>query len=193
MTCPGSSQQPPLQLHDAADSSTWTGEASLLAQPILARLYRLPDLQHLPDSSDPLVPPRHEGTGHLTKLPRWAHNVARTRRRQPSLPVETITQIALDLLQQSIARLRKNHPSVQLYSKTQACFWLNYMKIDSPGRESLKDAWDPDGFGISVAQGAFDIWAWEAHSSRERWEAIDAPRLDPNLDGTRKSEVGWCG
>lgn len=180
--------------HELLGENAWQKYYSscLLAQPMSARLYRLPDLQDLPDSSDPLAQPRHKGNGHLTKLPRWAHNVVRTRRRQPSLRVETITQIALDTLQQTIARLRKNHPSVQPYSETQACFWLKYMKIDSPGASS-KAAWNPNDFSISVAQGAFDIWAWEAHYSRERWEAIDASRLEPDLDGTRKSEVSWCG
>lgn len=166
--------------------------SALLAQASSARFYRLPDLQDLPDSSDPLGQPRHKGNGHLTKLPRWAHNVVRTHRRQPTLPVETIKQIALDTLQQTIGRLRKNHPSVQPYSETQACFWLKYMGIDSPAKPS-KGAWSPNEFGVYVAQGGFDIWAWEAHYSRERWDAIDAPRLEPDLDGTLKSEVDWCG
>ncbi|KAH0422557.1 rta1 domain protein [Colletotrichum camelliae] len=149
-------------------------------------------MQDLPDSSDPLMQPRHKGKGHLTKLPRWAHNVVRTCRRQPSLPVEDVTQIALDTLEKTIARLREDYPSAQPYSETQARFWLKYMKIDSPGKPSVQ-AWNPNEFGISVAQGAFDMWAWEAHYSRERWEAVDAPRLEPDLDGTRKSEVDWCG
>lgn len=166
--------------------------SALLTQETSARFYRLPDLQDLPDSSDPLGHPRHKGNGHLTKLPRWAHNVVRTRRRQPTLPVETITQIALDTLQQTIGRLRKDHPSVQPYSETQACFWLKYMGKDSPGR-SLKGAWNSNEFGIYVAQGGFDMWAWEAHYSRKRWEAVDAPRLGPDLDGTLESEVNWCG
>lgn len=166
--------------------------SALLAQASSAHFYRLPDLQDLPDSSDPLAQPRHKGNGHLTKLPRWAHNVVRTHRRQPTLPVETIIQIALDTLQQTIARLRKDHPSVQPYSETQACFWLKYMTKNSPDKPS-KGAWNPNEFGIYVAQGGFDMWAWEVHYSRERWEAVDAPRLEPDLEGTRKSEVDWCG
>ncbi|KAH7175203.1 hypothetical protein EDB81DRAFT_769425 [Dactylonectria macrodidyma] len=165
---------------------------TFLAQATSARFYRLPDLQDLPDSSDPLAQPRQKGIGHFTKLPRWAHNVVRTRRRQPTLPVATITQIALSTLQQTIFRLRKDYPSVQPYSETQARFWLKYMKIDSPGPLSI-EAWNPNEFGIHVAQGAFDMWAWEAYYSRKRWDSIDAPPLEPDLDGTRKSEVDWCG
>jgi hypothetical protein len=182
--------------HDLVKEDAWREYYSscLLAQPVSARFYRLPDLQDLPDSSDPLAQPRHKGNGHLTKLARWAHNVVRTRRRQPSLPVDTVTQIALNTLQQTIARLRKNYPSVQPYSETQACFWLKYMGIDSPGEPSKEEAWSPNDFGISVAQGAFDVCAWDAHYSQERWEgSIGAPRLEPDLDGTRKSEVSFCG
>ncbi|KAJ4417664.1 hypothetical protein N0V82_006025 [Gnomoniopsis sp. IMI 355080] len=186
--------------HELLSEGAWQNyySSSLLAQPTSARFYRLPDLQDLPDASDPLTQPRQKGNvGHLTKLPRWAHNVVRTRRRQPSLPVETLTQIALETLQQTIARLRNDHPDVQPYSETQARFWLKYMKIDTPpGEVSKEEAWNPNDFSISVAQGAFDMWAWEAHYSRERWEvvSIDAPApLEPDLDGTRPSEVSWCG
>ncbi|KAI8165467.1 hypothetical protein K4K49_000923 [Colletotrichum sp. SAR 10_70] len=180
--------------HELLKEDAWQEyySSAILAQPTSHRFYRLPDLQDLPDSSDPLAQPRHKGKGHLTKLPRWAHNVVRTCRRQPSLPIETVTQIALDTLEKTIARLREDYPSVQPYSETQARFWLKYMKIDSP-REPSKEAWNSNDFGISVAQGAFDVWAWEAHYSRERWEAVDAPRLEPDLDGTRESEVTWCG
>ncbi|KAK1989349.1 hypothetical protein LZ30DRAFT_576271 [Colletotrichum cereale] len=180
--------------HKRLSDSAWQRyySSALLAQPTSARFYRLPNLEHLPDSSDPLAKPRHKENGHLTKLPRWAHNVVRTRRRQPSLLIETVTQIALDTLRQTIACLREDYPSVQPYSETQACFWLKYMKIDSPG-ELPKEACKPNEFGIFVAQGAFDMWAWEAYYSRERWEAVDTSRLEPDLDGTRKSEVGWCG
>ncbi|KZL77555.1 RTA1 domain protein [Colletotrichum tofieldiae] len=163
--------------HELLGDNAWRKHYSsaLLAQPTSARFYRLPDLEHLPDSNDPLAKPRHKENGHLTKLPRWAHNV-----------------IALDTLRQTIACLREDYPSVQPYSETQACFWLKYMKIDSPG-ELSKEAWKPNEFGISVAQGAFDMWAWEAYYSRERWEAVDTSCLEPDLDGTRKSEVDWCG
>ncbi|KAK8022001.1 hypothetical protein PG993_012768 [Apiospora rasikravindrae] len=182
----------------------------LLAQATSARFYRLPDLQDLPDSSGPLGQPRtHKEKGeagsHFTKLPRWANNVVRTRRRQPTLPVAAMTQIALSTLRQTIARLRKeDHPtSVQPYSETQARFWLKCMGMDSPNdrlhssnnsSSRNREAWNPNGFGSGIAQGAFDIWAWEAYYTRERWEdSIDAPRLEPDLDGTRPSEVYWCG
>ncbi|KAK8061190.1 hypothetical protein PG997_015411 [Apiospora hydei] len=160
---------------------------ALLAQAISARFYRLPDLQDLPDSSGPLGQPR-------------------TRKKKggaPTLPVAAMTQMALFTLQQTIARQRKeDHPtSVQPYSETQARFWLKYMGMDSPddrlhssSSNSSREAWNPNEFGIGVAQGAFDIWAWEACYSRERWEnSTDAPPLEPDLDGTRPSEVRWCG
>ncbi|KDN60155.1 hypothetical protein CSUB01_07098 [Colletotrichum sublineola] len=180
--------------HELLSDNAWRKYYSsvLLAQPTSARFYRLPDLEHLPDSSDPLAKPRYRENGHLTKLPRWAHNVVRTHRRQPSLPVDTVTQIALDTLRQTIACLREDYPSVEPYSETQACFWLKYMKIDYPGEPS-REAWKPNEFGISVAQGAFDMCAWEACYSRERWEVVDTSRIEPDLDGTRKSEVYWCG
>ncbi|KAK1976448.1 hypothetical protein LZ30DRAFT_805795 [Colletotrichum cereale] len=164
----------------------------LLTHPTSARFYRLPDLQDLPDSSDPLGQPRKKGHGLANKLPRWAHNVVRTHRRQPTLPVETMAQIALDILQQTISQLRKNHPAVQPFSETKARFWLKHMKMGSPVSPP-KEAWNPDDFGIHVAQGSVDTWAWAAHYSPDRWEAVDAPPLEPDLDGTHKSEVNWCG
>jgi hypothetical protein len=138
--------------------------------------------------------PRQKGIGHFTKLPRWAQNVVWTHQRQPTLPVATITQIALSTLQQTIFRLRKDYLCVQPYSETQACFWLKYMKIGSP-RPFAKWVWNPNRFGLHVAQGSFDIWAWEAHYSRKLWDSIEAQiaPLEPDLDGTRKSEVAWCG
>ncbi|WYZ42058.1 hypothetical protein EsH8_V_000953 [Colletotrichum jinshuiense] len=182
------------QHHQLLDQDAWRQYYSpaFLAQVTSARFYRLPDLQDLPDSSDPLAQSRQKGVGHFTKLPRWAHNVVRTHRRQPTLPVATITHTALSTLQQTILRLRKEHPSVQPYSETQARFWLNYMKMDSPGPHS-KELWNPNEFGIQVAQGAFDMWAWESQYSQKLWDSIEAPHLEPDLDGTRKSEVDWCG
>lgn len=39
------------------------------------------------------------------------------------------------------------------------------------------------------------MWAWEAHYSQKLWESVEAriAPLEPDLDGTRKSEVNWCG
>ncbi|KAK8031662.1 hypothetical protein PG990_001396 [Apiospora arundinis] len=167
----------------------------LLAQATSARFSRPPDLQDLPDSSDPLGNPRQKGVGHFNKLPRWAHNVARTRRRQPTVPAAAMTQIALSTLQDTISRLREDHPGVQPYSETQASFWLKYMKMDSPNQlPSGRLLWKPNDFGIHVAEGSWDTWAWKAHYSRERWEkSTGAPFFEPDLDGTLQSEVYWCG
>lgn len=39
------------------------------------------------------------------------------------------------------------------------------------------------------------MWAWEAHYSQKLWESAEArtAALEPDLDGTRKSEVEWSG
>lgn len=185
--------------HQLLNQDAWRQYYSptFLAQATSARFYRLPDLQDLPDSSDPLGQPRRKkGIGHFTRLPRWALNVVYTRRRQPTLPVATITQIALSTLQQTIFRLRGGgYLSVQPYSETQACFWLKYMKMDSPGPFAKEQVWNPDQVGVQVAQGIFDVWAWEAHYSRKLWDSVGAriAPLEPDLDGTRKSKVQWCG
>ena len=93
-----------------------------LAQETSARFYRLPDLQDLPDSGDPLGAPRQKGIGHFTKLPRWAYVATRAAGISPTLSVEAVTEIALSILEESILRLQKDHPSVQPYSATQARF-----------------------------------------------------------------------
>ena len=110
--------------------------------------------------------------------------------------METVTHLALSTLQHTISCLRKDYPSVQPYSETQARFWLRRMGIDSPYTYS-REAWRPSPFGVQLAQGAFDVWEWEAHYSPERWHSIEAriAPLEPDLDGTRKreDEVHWCG
>ncbi len=187
------------QHHQLLNQDAWRQYYSptFLALATSARFYRLPNLQDLPDASDPLAAPRpQKGIGHFTRLPRWAYNVVRTRLRQPTLPIATITQIALSTLQQTISRLRGGgHPSVQPYSETQARFWLKDMGMDSPCLMAQKVVWNRNGFDVYLAQGGIDVWAWEAHYSRERWDSVEARTapLGPDLDGTRKSEVWWCG
>lgn len=50
-------------------------------------------------------------------------------------------------------------------------------------------------FGTLVASGYYDVRMWERYYSRERWESAEAQVrfLEEDLDGTRKSEVEWCG
>ncbi len=69
------------------------------------------------------------------------------------------------------------------------------MRIDSPSPSANKEAWSLNEFGVLVAQGAVDVWAWEAHYSRTLWDSVEArvAPLEPDLDGTRESEVHWCG
>lgn len=185
--------------HQLLNQDAWRQYYSpdFLAQATSARFYRLPNLQDLPDSSDPLGQARRQkGIGHFTRLPRWARDVVRTSRRQLTLPIATITQIALSTLEQTILRLRGGgYGSVQPYSETQACFWLKQMWMDLPRSVGKEEAGMFDQFGVSLAQGRFDVWAWEAHYSPERWNSIEAriAPLEPDLDGTRKSEVQWCG
>ncbi|KFY73828.1 hypothetical protein V499_06113 [Pseudogymnoascus sp. VKM F-103] len=185
------------QHHQLLNQDAWRQYYSptFLAQATSARFYRLPDLQDLPDSSGPLGEPRQKGIGHFTKLPRWAYNAARTPKRSPTLSIATITQIALSTLQQTTLRLQKDHPSVQPYSATQASFWLKHMNIDFPDPFTKKQKHRLNEFDVFAAQGGFDIWAWEAHYSPKLWDSIEAriAPLEPDLDGTLKSEVMWCG
>ncbi|ERF73979.1 hypothetical protein EPUS_03793 [Endocarpon pusillum Z07020] len=148
-----------------------------IAQATSARLYRMPDLLDLPDSSDPIAQPRfHRGVGHFTKLPRWAYNVARTRSRQSTLSVAEMTQIAISTLKQTISRLREGgFLSVQTYSETQARFWLEYMKVDQPSPLPTR------------RHGTL--------TDLELWDSVKGQTtlLEPDLDGTRKGEVQWAG
>ncbi|KAB8075724.1 hypothetical protein BDV29DRAFT_200727 [Aspergillus leporis] len=188
--------------HVLLHSSAWRSyySTAFLTQRTTARFYRLPDLQDLPDSDSPLGLPRQRPPAHATKLPRSAHSVARTRRRQPSLPLATLTGLALSTLETTIARLCTAHTSVPPYSETQARFWLEYMGLGSPDRSGSakavsREAWEPNNFGIRVAQGAYDVYAWEAKYSAQLWEASAARRkvAEPDVDGVWKSEVMWCG
>lgn len=69
------------------------------------------------------------------------------------------------------------------------------MKIDDTSIPIGKPTWEHYMFGYLVAQGWYDTWAWEKYYSRERWENSYGvvPALEPDLDGTRPSEIGWCG
>ncbi|KAJ9486166.1 hypothetical protein VN97_g7179, partial [Penicillium thymicola] len=183
-------------------SSAWRSyySTAFLTQRTTARFYRLPDLQDLPDSDSPLTLPRQRPPAYATKLPRWAYSVARTHRRQSSLPLGTLTRLALNTLGMTITHLRTAYPSVPLYSETQARFWLEYMRLGSPGpsrsaKVVSREAWGPNIFGILVAQGAYDVYAWEAKYSAQLWEASEARRefAEPDMDGVWKSEVMSCG
>ncbi|PLB52364.1 hypothetical protein P170DRAFT_352846 [Aspergillus steynii IBT 23096] len=194
--------------HALLHPSVWREYYSepFLKQKTTARFYRLPDLQDLPDSNHPLDIPIRErphvgGSPHVTKLPRWAHNVARTYLRQPLLPLATLTDIALSTLETTIIRQRKAHPSVRPYSETQARFWLEYMvapylkartrtEVPSPTR------WNENGFGILAAQGFHDMYEWERKYSVQLWEASWEQKgvVEPDVeDGVWKSEIIFCG
>lgn len=108
--------------------------------------------------------------------------------RQKTLSEDTITQIAIETLRNTISRLREHHPEVPPYSATQAHFWLDYM------RKNLAFATSgPSYFGIFIAQGGYDVWDWQRYYSPERWHAVSVEVLEPDLDGSARPEVSWCG
>ena len=100
----------------------------------------MPDLQDLPDSSSPLCLPRDNPVSeHVLKPPRWAYTVGRTRQRQPLLPFDTITKIALRTLDAVLTRLHAAYPSTPPFSESHARFWLDeYYK--PPIAESKQEA-----------------------------------------------------
>jgi hypothetical protein len=85
---------------------------------------------------------------------------------------------------------------VLAYSETQARFWLKSMGLDS-GRAASASSWNQNRFGGAVAQGWYDIYAWEGKYSAEAWEGSCGKGrevIEPDVeDGTWKSEVMWCG
>ena len=182
--------------HDLLGEDVWKDyyTPAFLVEASSALFYRLPNLQDLPDASDPLGHPRSKGSGHFTKLPRWADTVARVARRKSPLSVQQISEIALATLEQTILRQREMDDRIQTYSATQARFWLDHMGLCSPNTLKSNEL-RVSSFGIAIAQGTYDILAWEAHYSLERWYSGEArvSFLPPDLDGTRKSEVIWCG
>ena len=157
--------------HALLDKDAWRQYYSprFLAQATSARFYRMPDLQDLPDSSDPLGLPRKKGAGHFNKIPRWAHNVMWTHRRQPTLDAATMVDFALATLEQTIQRQRSQCPTVEPYSEKQARFWLDLMGMES-SVEMSPAMWRPNEFGIRIAQGWIDTWAYEAHVRRFKSE-----------------------
>ncbi|KAF1935461.1 hypothetical protein EJ02DRAFT_460354 [Clathrospora elynae] len=112
-------------LHPTAWRSYYS--TTFLTQPTTARFYRMPDLQDLPDSSSPLCLPRDNPVSeHVLKLPRWAYTVGRTRYRQPLLPFDTITEIALRTLEAVLTRLHAAYPNTPPFSESHARFWLDW-------------------------------------------------------------------
>ena len=125
-------------LHPTAWRSYYS--TRFLTEPATARFYRMPDLQDLPDSSSPLCLPRDNLVSeHVLKLPRWAYTVGRTRHRQPLIPFDAITNIALRTLDAVLTRLHAAYPSTPPFSESHARFWLDeYYK--SPLAESKQEA-----------------------------------------------------
>ena len=64
-----------------------------------------------------------------------------------------------------------------------------------PGRRARQAWWGPNIFGIHVGTGFYDTWRWEAYYSPKLWDSMEAriAPLEPDLDGTRRSEVQWSG
>lgn len=176
-----------------------------LKQKTTARFYRLPDLRDLPNSNNPLdIPIReqpHSSSPHDTKLPRWAYNVACTYLRQHLLPLSTLTNTALNTLETTINRQRKEHPNVQPYSETQARFWLEYMvapylEVHTNTEAPSPTRWNENCFGILAAQGFYDMYEWERKYSVQLWESSWKHKgvLEPDIeDGARESEIIFCG
>lgn len=168
-----------------------------LAQPSSANFYRQPNLQDLTYTHSPLGKPRDVRRGHYTKLPRWAVCVACTRFKQRTLAPSLLYKIALSTLQQSIEAQRNKNPQIRPYSETQARFWLNRFKIDSePDPQHEDRAWGSMQleFGLEVARGHFEIWEWEKWYSPDTWESSSSEFIEPDLDGSKKSDyygTGW--
>lgn len=158
-----------------------------LLQPVTARYWRLPNLRDLPSSCQPIGGWREKPVGHFTKLPRWADTVIATAHRQPTLSKDAITQIGIDTLRDVTARLREHHPEVPAFSATQSQFWLDYM------RKELPFFGGPSYFDVFTAQGGYYMRDFERYYSTERWYAASDVALEPDLDGSAKPEVGWCG
>ncbi|KAJ5142591.1 uncharacterized protein N7515_001378 [Penicillium bovifimosum] len=179
--------------HTLLNSSAWHSYYSMnfLAQRTTACFYRPPDLQDLPDSSSPLCQPRHTVSAHVLKLPRWAYSIERTRRRQPSLPWETLTTLAFSTLKATMVRLHMAYPSAPPYAESHARFWLDYFTPDpSPSRLANKPSredWCPNSFGILVAQGKYDIHWSEAEYSAQVLSGEIAEGDD------KLKQVIWCG
>ncbi|KAJ5984315.1 hypothetical protein N7481_006414 [Penicillium waksmanii] len=155
--------------HDLLYSSVWRSYYSIpyLTQRTTARFYRLPDLQDLPDSSSPLCQPCHSPvSAHVLKLSRWAYTVGRTRRRQPFLPLVTLTAVALSTLKSTMTCLHAAYPSAPPDSESHARFWLDYFSPDLSSsylaRINPWEEWVPNHFGILVAQGKYDLHRSEA-------------------------------
>lgn len=167
----------------------WKNYYSLdfLLQPATARFWRLPNLRDLPSSGNPIAFLREKPIGHHNKLPCWADNVVRTFFRQRELSEDTLTQIAMETLRDTISRLREKHPEAPPFSETQSRFWLKYT------RKNLPFASGPNYFGIFVAQGGYDVWEWDRWYSPDRWHSESDVALEPDLDGSSRCELGWCG
>ncbi|KAJ5113965.1 hypothetical protein N7456_002499 [Penicillium angulare] len=179
-------------LHPSAWRSYYS--THLLSQRTTARLYRLPDLQDLPDSSSPLCQPR-QGliSANVLKLPRWTYTVACARREQPFLPAETLNALALSTLEATMTRLYTTNPNALHYSESHARFWLDFfIPNPSPSRSGLTErphrrAWEPMSFGIFVAQGKYGI-----HVLERKYLAQVSGRNVAEGD-SELEPVMWCG
>ena len=90
-----------------------------------------------------------------------------------------------------MTRLHTAYPSALPYSESHARFWLDYFTPDpSPShlaKVTHRGVWEPNSFGILVAQGKYDIHGLEAEYLRQVSEGAV-------VEGDDESEqVMWCG
>jgi hypothetical protein len=158
---------------------TWRQHYSedFMQQNITQRFWRLPNLETLPDSYNDFVKKQDQSKAKRSlsnlehKLPRFAFRVVKTYLTTDLSRVWVMEQ-ALSVLQQTTIRSRLESKQIEMYSETQAYFWMTHMHsilidFDKCG---LKDLC----FEHVVAKGLIDTSVWRKHYSESRWTSIES-------------------
>jgi hypothetical protein len=164
--------------HDLLASGTWRQyyTESFMLDNLTAKFWRLPNLQDLPENctefdkqQDPAKPRRLSSLE--VKLPRFAFRAVKTYLTNDISRVWVVER-ALSVLQQTTVRSRTESRRIEVYSETQAYFWVMYMhsilsKFEKSDLTGLQ-------FVHLVAKGLVDVSAWRKHYSESRWVSLEA-------------------
>ncbi|PCG94262.1 Small GTPase superfamily, ARF/SAR type [Penicillium occitanis (nom. inval.)] len=140
-------------------------------------VWSIPNLRHLPTQTDYLrdpatVPRRYEGPD---KLIRYAFAVMQYVRNTGAARGRVVT-LALVTLQQATMRARTVDSTVEMYSETQAYFWIQIVHAALRSLDDEKGPVDTSEMSFEAFQETFHLKPtdWKGHYSKKVWNSVAA-------------------
>lgn len=140
-------------------------------------VWSIPDIRHLPTQTDylrdPAAVPRSDK--RPDKLIRYAFVVMQYVRNTGAARGQVVTQ-ALVALQQATMRARTTDSSVEMYSETQAYFWIQIVHAALRSLDDEKGSVDTSEMSFEEFQETFHLrpTGWKDYYSKRAWNNIGA-------------------